>query len=400
MYKGGATTGSLTKPNGINVTSSAYGKVPKLPYGLVQIAPDLVWYNDWQSSGHPSNANLSQVLGASGKKKTSKKSGIKYYSAAVDLLLGHAPIRGVLSAWYNNLKLAVNISSASGFVSSGAFTFTPSGGASEVVVSATVSSPPYQVTEPNFVADRRVRDATLGDNFYLTRSDPGLPPGPNQYTVTSGGLYTFNSSQSGHSLRITYFQTVAGVAATLAGILAVVLHEDFTQTFNDYGGPGSVTIFGTWHRPLWNASFAVPGRIDSGAFRARDPYTWWWDNVNPTVHFPLALNGKPVTVYYGTPVIFKSDGTFFSNSFTPLALLNLEFEQEFASGAEYGSHTDQQIQQDWCAGVGSTRFDLSIANAMPNLNLETIGAFTQWPNGDADVADVIADIVASGPVKA
>src|SRR5215813_6854727 len=126
MFKGGTTSGALTKPNGINVTSSSYGKAVKLPYGLVQIAPDLVWYNDWQSSGHPSNANLSQVLGASGKKKTSKKSNIKYYSAAVDLLLGHAPIRGVLSAWYNNLKLAVNIASASGLVSSGAFTFTPS----------------------------------------------------------------------------------------------------------------------------------------------------------------------------------------------------------------------------------------------------------------------------------
>lgn len=398
MFKGGTNTGALTKPNGMSISSSAYGKAVKLPYGLVQVSPDLVWYNDWQSSDHPSNTNLQTLLGSSGKKKTTKKSGIKYYSAAVDLLLGHAPIRGVLSAWYNNLKLAVRISSASGLVSGGAFTFTPSGGASEVVVDAFPTGPSFQFTASNFVADRRVRDATLGDNFYLTRSDPTLPPGPNQYTVDSTGLYTFNATQGGHHLRVTYFQTVAGAAATLAGILAVVLHEDFAVTFNDYGGPGSITEFGTWHRPLWNESFPVPGRIDAGAYTARRPYSWNWDGVNPTVHIPAALNGKPVTVYYGTPVIFKSDGTFFTNSLTPLAVLNLEFEQEFASGAEYGAHTDQQIQQDWVSGVGSTRFDLSMANAMPNLNLETIGAFTQWPNGDADVADVIADIIASGPV--
>ena len=79
-------------------------------------------------------------------------------------------------------------------------------------------------------------------------------------------------------------------------------------------------------------------------------------------------------------------------------MLNLEFEQAMGSGAEYANHPEQQVVQSWCAGLGSTQFDLSMANAMPNLNLETIGAFTQWPNGDADVADIVADIVASGPV--
>ncbi len=399
MLKGGMNSAGMTKPHGINISSSAYGRAVKLLYGLCQAAPDLVWYNDWRSSDHPSNANLASVLGAGGKKKTTKKGGIKYYSAAVDLLLGHAPVRGVFTAWYNNLKLAVVIGSASGVISGGQFSFTPTGGASETVVDAFPTGPSFLFTAPNFVADRRVRDATLGDNFYLQRSDPAFAPGPNQYTVTSGGLYTFNATQGGHHLRVTYFKTVSGSAATLAGLLAATIHEDFGPvTFNDYGGPGSITEWGTWERPLWNAGFPVPGRIDAGAYRARDPYTWWGDGSTPTANFPAALNGQRVTVYYGTPIIFKSDGTFFSNAFTPLGLLNLEFEQAFAGGSQYGAHTDQQIVQEWCAGVGSLRFDLSMANAMPNLNLEVIGAFTQWPNGDADVADVIADIVASGPV--
>lgn len=390
-------TSALTKPTGPNIGQSAYGKTIKLVYGLALVSPDLVWLNGWGAGDKPSNGNLAQVLGASGKKKTTKKSGTQYYFAATDCVLGHAPIAGVLSAYYNNLKLAVRISSESGVVSGGAFSFTPSGGASEEVISATVSGPSFQFTASNFVADRRVHDDTLGS--YLTRSDPSLPPGPNEYTVTSGGLYTFNATQGGHALKIDYFHTVGGTTATLAGILAVSVHENFTQTFNDFGGPGSVTVFGTWERPLWNERFPVPGRIDAGAYTARRPYSWNWNGSSPTVNVPAALNGFPITVYYGTPVIFKSDGTFFSDTLTPLALLNLQFEEIFASGTEYGTkYAAQQIQQNWVAGVGSPKFDLSVANAMPNMNLETIGAFTQWPSGDADVQDVITDLVSSGPV--
>lgn len=394
MFKGGTNTSALTQPHGINVSSSVYGKTIKLAYGLCQLSPDLVWYNDWKSAGSPSNANLAAVLGSSGKKKTTKKSGVKYYSAAVDLLLGHAPIAGILSIWYNNQKFAVIPSSSSGFVSGGQFSFTPLAVGGVKTFTGTIpSSGPFQITISDFVSDlNQVKAAGIA------LSPAGPSPGAGQYNVTTGGVYTFNVAQAGESVTIKYRGTTTGSAATLAGIYAATVAENFSQTFNDYGGPGSVSVFGTWDRPLWNARFAVPGRIDAGAYHARDPYTWWWDGVHATVNFPSALNGKAVTVYYGIPAIFKSDGSLFSATLTPLALLNLEFEQEFASGAEYAAHTDQQIIQRWCSGLGSVRFDLGMANAMPSLNCETIGAFTQWPNGDADVADVIADIVASGPV--
>jgi hypothetical protein len=401
MIKAGTPGASLASQyHGIQVSNSVYGKTVKLLYGLTQAAPDLIWYNDWKTGSSPSNQLLASLLQGGGKKssKGSKKGSVKYYSAAVDLLIGHAPILGVFSAWYNNQKLAVVINSASGLISGGSFTFVPANQPSQIVVGFTVGGSPYQVTEPNFVADRRVRDATLGDNFYLGRANPSGLPGPNQYTVTSGGLYTFNAVQSGHSLRITYFTSASGSPSTLVGILAVSIHEDFTAAFNDYGAPGSITQYGTWERPLWNAAFAVPGRIDLGAPHARDPYTWAWDGVTPAVTLPTALNGKAITVYYGTPVILRSDGTLFSATHTPLNVLNLQFEQILGSGSEYTNFIAQQILQNWAAGAGSVRFDLGVSNSMPNLNLECIGAFTQWPNGDCDVVDMIADIVASGPL--
>lgn len=393
MFKGGTNTSALTQPHGINVSTTLYGKTVKAGYGIHLVSPDLVWVNDWEEADHPSNATLQNVLGTSGKKKTSKKSGIKFFSAALDLLLEHSPCRGVLSVYYNNTKFAVVPCSSSGFVSGGAFSFTPQSTKSTTTITGTIPGTPFQVTAPNFVSDM---NEVKANGVQLQPAT--FPPGAGQYSVSSGGVYTFNAAQSGDSYSIQYRATTSGSPGTLAAIYAVTVAESFTETFNDYGGPGSITVVGTWDHPLWNESFPVPGRIDAGAYTARRPYSFNWNGSSPTVNVPAALNGLPITVYYGVPAIFKSDGTFFSDTITPLQLLNLEFEQEFASGSEYGAHTDQQIIQPWCAGLGSVRFDLGSANAMPNLNCETIGAFTQWSSGDADVADVITDIITSGPV--
>jgi len=110
-----------------------------------------------------------------------------------------------------------------------------------------------------------------------------------------------------------------------------------------------------------------------------------------------------VTVYYGIPAILNSLGGTLSDPtqgtiLTPLEILNLEFEPALASGTEYADFPGEQVQQRWVAGVGSPQYDLGTGNTPPSLNLEAVGTFTQWPNGDADVADVLADIVASGPV--
>src|SRR6266850_3917940 len=42
---------------------------------------------------------------------------------------------------------------------------------------------------------------------------------------------------------------------TLIEIFAVTVAEAFSQTFNDYGGPGLESFSGTWQRPLWNDVF-------------------------------------------------------------------------------------------------------------------------------------------------
>jgi hypothetical protein len=400
MFKGGTNTSSLTKPHGINVSQSVYGKAVKLVYGTTLSTPDLVWYNDWQANDNPTNSALWLVVGGggSGKKsgKSSKKSGTKYYSATLDLVLGHAPIRNVLSAYYNNQKLAVVRCSASGVVAGGKFTFIPVGGNSGVIYNGNVpATGPYTVTVSNFVSDLNAVSAAA-----IPLQPAAYPPGAGQYSVDDAGNYSFNAAQHGDILVIYYRATGSGSAAVLAGIVGCTVAERFSASFNDFGGPGLVEVFGTWERPLWDAGYAVPGRIDAGAYRARDPYSWWWagNHSDPTIYFPPGLEGLPITVYYGVPAIYKSDGTFGTSTDTPLQLLNLELEPAFASGAEYAAHPGQQLIQNWVTGLGSVRFDLGAANAMPNLNLETVGTFVLWPSGDCDPADIIIDILASGPV--
>lgn len=389
-----SNTSALTQPHGINVQSSVYGKTVRLIYGICQSQPDLVWYNDWGYSGQSSNQRLENLLGPNAKQKGGKKGGQRFYSANVDLLLGHAPLRGVLSAWYNNQKLAVLQASASGFISGGAFSFTPIAAGSDTKFDSTVPGSPYQITVPNFVNDL---NNVVACGHKLQPASP--TPGAGQYTVTTGGTYTFNPAQSGCPVAIHYRQTQTGTAGTLVAIFAVTLAETFSETFNDYGSPtGAVAQYGTWERPLWNTTYAVPGRIDAGAYTARDPYSFTWDGVNPTITVPAALEGFPVTVYYGIPVILDSNGHLFSHTLTPLEILNLDFEREFATGAEYANHPDQQIEMTWVCGLGGVKFDLGTGNTVPQLNLEVLGTFAEWPNGDADIADIVADIIASGPV--
>ena len=550
MLKGGSANAQIA-PRGIRISSSVYGKTIKLAYGLVKVVPDLIWYNDWKSSGSPSNPRLLQVVGGATTKKGSKKGNVKYYSAAIDLLLAHAPIAGVMSIYYNNQKLNVQRCSASGTISGNSFSFTPQASQSLTVVTSTVPGTPYIITVANFVSDNQSSQNNTGvyDNTHgrwLQSADATLPPGPGQYTVDYSGNYTFNAAQSGDSVNIHYRSSTSGAAGTLAAVFAATVNEpipgaqvqlslgsnllangDFelgpnTQpapswtTYRDhaqwaYGGyaysgtraygvlptamsvsnpaiqynqtlavtPGQayrlsgamlcnslatgaaillqfytsgnvfisqsgissgsqqwtfktaditvpataakmqivlvnanttaacyydavslqqvVYLGGHWDRPLWNKAFPVPGIPDSSAYSARDPYSFSWDGTSSAITFPdSSLNGKPITVHYGVPIITKSDLTFYSSTITPLTLLNLEFEPACGQGSEYTNFVSQQDINNWCAGVGSIKFDLGTSDALPNMELEVIGTMTVWANGDAYVADIITDIVTSG----
>ena len=205
--------------------------------------------------------------------------------------------------------------------------------------------------------------------------------------TVSGGQVTINNFPSGTS------------AATLIAVLAVTLQQNITGTgFNDYGAPSPEPLpAGTWQVPLWNAAYRQPDTTQASG----NVYSWQ-PSQGAVVNFPSAMNGATVTIYYaawGTVEYTNYTGTQQSTD-DPLGAMNLEFEPYLAAGSEYVNHPDQQIPYNWVSGLGSPKFDLGEANSFPEHSYEVGGAFEFWPSGDCDPADIITDLIMSGPLIA
>jgi len=198
---------------------------------------------------------------------------------------------------------------------------------------------------------------------------------------------TINNFPSGYS------------ASDLIAVQAVTLTQLITGGgFNDYGAPSSEPLpTGTWQAPLWNAAYRNADTTQASG----NVYTWQ-PGQGAVVTFPSALNGQTVTIYYvyWQRVQYTTNQGTSSYTTNPLATMNLEFEPYLASGSEYANYPSQQIPYNWVSGLGSPQFDLGEANSFPEHSFEVGGAFELWPSGDCDPADIITDLVMSGPLIA
>ncbi|HXI38950.1 MAG TPA: hypothetical protein VNH83_03185, partial [Bryobacteraceae bacterium] len=89
-----------------------------------------------------------------------------------------------------------------------------------------------------------------------------------KYPVTIG---SWSGVVSGGAVTIT----VPG-GGVLIEIFGVTVAEAYSQVVNDFGGPGSSTLTGTWQRPLWNTAFYYydPSSQVPLAGSTRAPYTY------------------------------------------------------------------------------------------------------------------------------
>jgi hypothetical protein len=206
------------------------------------------------------------------------------------------------------------------------------------------------------------------------------------------------ASVSDGQVTLTSFPNSSG-ASSLIAVLAVTLETNIIGAgFNDYGAPSSEPLpSGTWQVPLWNAAYRQPDTTPTSG----NVYTWQ-PSQGAVVTFPSALNGQPVTIYYAywTKVAYTNDDNQTAYTDDPMAEMNLEFEPYLASGSEYVNHPDEQIPYNWVSGLGSPKFDLGEADSFPEHSFEVGGAFELWPSGDCDPADIITDLIMSGPLIA
>jgi hypothetical protein len=97
---------------GLQVQTSAYGKVIPLVYGTTRIAPNLIWYGDFVATPHSSAPSGGGGKGAGGGGGGGKGGGgggstTYTYSAAVALGLCEGPIAGIGTVWASQTETSL-----------------------------------------------------------------------------------------------------------------------------------------------------------------------------------------------------------------------------------------------------------------------------------------------------
>src|SRR5690242_9082688 len=95
---------------GLQIQSSVYGKVIPLVYGTARIAPNLIWYGDFQAIAHQSNPSggggKGGVTGGGGKGGSG--GSVTYtYQASVALGLCEGPINGIGTVWASKTETSL-----------------------------------------------------------------------------------------------------------------------------------------------------------------------------------------------------------------------------------------------------------------------------------------------------
>lgn len=194
--------------------------------------------------------------------------------------------------------------------------------------------------------------------------------------------------------------------ANFYAVIGVTIVEDYTVTFNDYGGSGPVTLTGSYEHPLWNELQTGPDPANPNSYR-NYPYVYRWQpsqgavvNVDAIAEARLPVSGLlpingPLKVYY-------SQLTTATTFMPPIQKMRLSFEPELGSGSEYADAnlSAQQIIYPMFAGLGSSDIDLGSGGAIPQLQAEVQGKFGLYATGDADFADMIEDVFKSGVAQA
>lgn len=184
-------------------------------------------------------------------------------------------------------------------------------------------------------------------------------------------------------------------------VVGVTFRKSLSATYDDYGGQGPRTITGDFDIPMWNAAFSGPDPTDPHNFR-RYPYLYRWvPGHTGTVYFDYAFNGLEgnVTIYYARADTLSLTGnkmTAPNRGLAPISRLNLSFEGVLGEGPEFDDFGGQQILYPQYAGVGSDAYDMGATQTMPNVWLEVLGSYPRYPNGDADYADMVEDIIKQG----
>lgn len=206
FLSGGVKKQAQQQPSytGLDIQTSAAGKAIAIAVGTIRLAPNILWYGNFQSHKHESSS------GGAGKGGNSGASGsVSYtYSASVIMGLSEGPINGIGKVWVGKSLTTLSKLGMSFFA--GTYPQNPWGylasNYGSIAEPRTVpSSAPYQLLANE--SSTFLTDEGVGMSSSLALVRVSGTPTAYQYQQ-SGNVYTFNASNAGASVVISY-QTVS-----------------------------------------------------------------------------------------------------------------------------------------------------------------------------------------------
>jgi hypothetical protein len=217
MFGGGGSSKPIAQQqptiHALRIQTSVYGQVIPIVYGTARIAPRLIWYGDFRAIAHTSTQKVGGKGGGGGKTTTTTQ---YTYQAAVEMALCEGQIEGVASVWDTKGNRKTN----------------------KTAQSAVIPTTPFQVQATGvFIADLGVTQVVAysftafdyGDDLYgvgrgrsgnetITFVKVASSPAAGQYSVTAGGLYTFNTADVGKTVTLNFIGVNTGTSTPLANL--------------------------------------------------------------------------------------------------------------------------------------------------------------------------------------
>ena len=376
LLGGGGQSKQNTQAAGIQSQTSVSGKPIPLIYGITRVAPNYIWYGAFTAtqSNSGGGAGKGGVLGGGGGKGGG---GSEYiYSASFIGSLGEGTILTVGNVWVNKsvtTLAALGIGLFKGNIGQPPWGYLGSFNSVTTQVSSIPSSAPYQIVVSS--AALFILDDGVYANVTTTFSNSGAStPAVNQYGLVSGkssAVYTFNSSNAGQHITVTY---------------SLATQEDYLTEVSQ----GNTT----YHTSSANIPSSAPYTL---TIQTDSPSSFYGSPIYGQNYRDLGVirtSSAPFTSVVATP----SAGQYVcANGIYTFAAANAGAQvviSYYANGQEPDTFAYSGI-----AYIAAANYSLGNSPQLPNFNLEVYGIFAGTaPNSptdglDADPSLVVYDIL-------
>lgn len=240
---GKSTSTQQTAAAGLQVQTSVQGKPIPLIYGMTRVAPNMIWYGNFQATQQSSSVGGKGGLTGSGGKGGG--SGSYIYSASFELALGEGPLGTIWNVYADKSITTLSAQGMSFFKGNyqqAPWSYLLQAQGQNLAEHHTIPGSPFQVTPSQTLLYDEGASITTSAPFIYAGPFANPPAGYYKYSIgTTSAIYTFNAADNGKSVVISY--TENGVPFSVNGTIAsgqITLNNIVGVYYKD-GGVATIT---------------------------------------------------------------------------------------------------------------------------------------------------------------